>query len=309
MPPPSFAAPFWIGMFWRRATRIAAWITIVFVLAFFFLAPIFLPVVNPALATNASFLQTNDKTTTVVQRPAAPSDVAKRDAAIKNWGNEEKDKRGDRPVPIQVGEVIDDVYTRGGTSVFWAGGLQKLGDDGQPSPLDDDDWEPVGDAQVLEESEDRKVVETRRRLKAGLNLQGAGFFNASFVFYQLIGMDFAAREDSMLQTLRLPPMVFTPLLLMVLLSLLTPRTSPEALDRYYVKMKTPVDPNPEEDVRQLEESYANPTRFDHKKLFPGTSLEILRPNATDIIGFVLSVAACFLIIALAVWVTQIGAAP
>ena len=41
----------------------------------------------------------------------------------------------------------------------------------------------------------------------------------------------------------------------------------EPLDRYYVKMKTPVDPDPEADQRELELSLENPSRFDSRRLF------------------------------------------
>ena len=47
-----FAAPFWIGMFWRRANRRAVWITITFSFLFFFVLPQVLPTVFPGMRTD-----------------------------------------------------------------------------------------------------------------------------------------------------------------------------------------------------------------------------------------------------------------
>ncbi len=91
-----------------------------------------------------------------------------------------------------------------------------------------------------------------------------------------------------------------------LLSLLTKRNSQAALDRFYVKMKTPVDPDPKSDEHEMEKSYADPHRFDHRRLFAGGNLEFQKPTAADAIGFATCVATCFLIIWLAVWVAGLG---
>jgi SSS family solute:Na+ symporter len=94
---------------------------------------------------------------------------------------------------------------------------------------------------------------------------------------------------------------------MIIASLLTQPNSKKALDRLYVRMKTPVDPDPERDEKELEKSYADPTRFDQNKLFPGTSLEVQRPTRLDFLGFLLCFAICFAIIGLVLFVAQIGA--
>ena len=93
---------------------------------------------------------------------------------------------------------------------------------------------------------------------------------------------------------------------MILLSLVTRRVSKESLDRYYVKMKTPVNPDPDEDRRELELSYASPDRFDDRRLFPGTNLEFQKPTVADVTGFVVSVGVCILFLLLATWLANIG---
>ena len=72
-------------------------------------------------------------------------------------------------------------------------------------------------------------------------------------------------------------------------------------------MKTPVKPDPEEDEAELQKSYADPARFDHKKLFPNTQLEVQRPTRYDFVGFLVCFALCFAIIGLVLLVANIGA--
>jgi len=93
---------------------------------------------------------------------------------------------------------------------------------------------------------------------------------------------------------------------MILASLVTKPNSKEALDRLYVKMKTPVDPDPAGDRAAMEKSYAQPDRFDERKLFPGSSLEFQRPTSQAFWGFAVCFAICFGIIGLAILVSGIG---
>ena len=65
---------------------------------------------------------------------------------------------------------------------------------------------------------------------------------------------------------------------MIIASLLTQPNSKKALDRLYVKMKTPVDPDPEGDAREIDVSYARPDRFNDRKLFPDSNWEFERPT-------------------------------
>ncbi|MBL04181.1 MAG: hypothetical protein CMJ99_00925 [Planctomycetes bacterium] len=110
-----------------------------------------------------------------------------------------------------------------------------------------------------------------------------------------------------MQALRVPLKVTIPFLVMIIASLLTKPNRREALDRFYVKMKTPTEIDPEKDREELELSYSRPERFDHKKLFQGTSLEFQRPGKADIVGFVLSCLGVVGVILLALWVANLGA--
>ena len=93
---------------------------------------------------------------------------------------------------------------------------------------------------------------------------------------------------------------------MFLFSLFTRKNSREALDRYYSKMKTPVDPDPEIDKELVARSTEDMAAMEAKKLFPGTSLEIQRPTVADVVGFIVCFVICFGVIGVAVLVAQIG---
>jgi hypothetical protein len=57
-------------------------------------------------------------------------------------------------------------------------------------------------------------------------------------------------------------------------------------------MKTPVAKTLEDDAQEVELSYANPTRFDHLKLFPSSNWEFTRWDRTDALGLI---ACCALV--------------
>jgi len=79
------------------------------------------------------------------------------------------------------------------------------------------------------------------------------------------------------------------------------------LDRFFVKMKTPVEGDPEEDTRQLELSYADPRRFDDTNMFgPGSDLEFNKWNKTDAVGFLLSCIAAAAVVLLLVGLISLG---
>ena len=222
--PMTFAALFWLGMYWRRATTKAGWITIVFCLLSFFVLPRAIPAVAPELRTNEAYLAVN-----------SPEGAA------------------------------------GGQSIYWTGGVKENEEEG-------------GD----------KI--------------GQGSFRFDMVIYdKLLGLDLTQYRKAALKTLEFPFKIVAPFLVMIIASLLTQPNSKKALDRLYVKMKTPVDPDPEGDAREIDVSYARPDRFNDRKLFPGSNWEFERPTKMDLWGFVGCFAICFAIIGVVLWVARIGA--
>jgi len=127
-----FAAPFWVGMYWRRATTVAAWLTVIFSASMFFLISLFAPVVMPELRKDGRFLDTTNIIETTLTRAAAPADVARRRALIDTW-EEQKAKidqsedaaqraeklgaLGARPELLSVGVDFQTVTRSGGEAI------------------------------------------------------------------------------------------------------------------------------------------------------------------------------------------------
>ena len=288
-----FAAPFWIGMFWRRATGKAAWITVAFSTFVFFILPMVLPFA-PGIRVNQEFAKTTPEVHRIVERPASPADIARRNLKIKLW-DESGDGRGDRPEVLEPGENFRETKVTPLGAVFWKGGVRPLDGTSPEMVVVDEKVNPDGTRLVY------------KRYADGTQLRGAGFFNFDFLFYGVLGIDLDGLSREEVQALRVPLKVTIPFLVMIIASLLTKPNRREALDRFYVKMKTPTEIDPGKDREELELSYAEPDRYDYKKLFPGTALEFQRPGRADIAGFALSCLGVVGIILLALWVAGLGA--
>lgn len=336
-----FAAPFWVGMFWRGATRTAAWLTATFSLLAFFLVPFLLPLVFPSLSEHPRYAVTNDFVTTTVTRPAAPSDVARRDAAIRLWQQEfnarlekspsqdEQDvveELGPRPQPLQEGDMIEDRFGTGGKPIYWKEKVEPIDAEGnvlrfdqqgrvtaivkpglagpEVIPVVEDSKQYV--LEEVERSQKGNTLVIRRRFRSDVPLRGRGSFNLDFLIYDAVGVPLDEMTSAALETLRLPTRVVLPFVVMIVLSVMTPKANQTALDRFYVKMKTPVDPDPASDAAELEASYRDVSRFDHRRLLRFGGLEFQRPKVVDIAGFIVGFGVCFAIIGFTVWLANLG---
>lgn len=120
-----------------------------------------------------------------------------------------------------------------------------------------------------------------------------------FTLSGALGIDTGTYSAGGLATLGLIEKIISPFVVMVVVSFFTTKNSTAALDRYYKKMRTPVDPDLKLDQQNLDAVYAEPAMDEQLKLFPGSSIEINRPTRTDIVGFVVMMACCCLVIGLA----------
>lgn len=349
-----FAAPFWIGMYWRRANKYSAWATIILTLTLFFIIPMNVAKFDRSLTTNPKYLATNEFIVTSEKRAVSPTDVERRNAArmlwdeqknnllqsLENLSEEEKANAvfrelGNELAPIAVGETIVDEFKTGGKAIFWGKGVVPYDSEGSelvlnssgivvakivkdPDTLkerkvfvEDDEQLNLFDAsycskESLGENRERTInryKSTEELQKMGVSLKGKGTFELDFLLYDRLGIDLRSQSNGTLEAMRLPTRLFLPFVFLILFSFITPRGNAEKLDRYYVKMKTPVDPDPEKDAEEMRLSYENPHRFDDKRLFKFGGLEFNRPNWVDVVGFVVSFVLCigvvWLIIAIA----------
>lgn len=289
--PVLFAAPFWVGMYWRRATTAATWITVSFCVLMFFVIPFLAPKMTPGLTTNSVYLTTNQIIRTSITREAAPSDVAIRKIKIAMW----KQDQGPKPQPLKIGESFTTETVSGGRSVFWSGGVAPIQENIKPAP--------VGESVRIDDQTTQLIL----KYPEDAPLKGKGNFRLEFLFYQLAGIDLSTVTNATLATLELPPKIITPFLVMIFFSLITKPNSKKALDRYYAKMKTPAHEDRQADLELLEQYYNDPQGMEAKKLFPGTSLEFQRPTRVDVIGFITCFIICFAVIGVAILLVSIGA--
>jgi SSS family solute:Na+ symporter len=300
--PVVFAAPFWVGLFWRRATTTASWVTIGFTVVFFFVAPRLIPVVMPSIKESNRFTIVTDQVTTRVPRQATPSDVRRRQMEIQEYERLQSSAQGtpsfnasqdqnNAPMPLTVGATVHDTLVSGGKSIYWSGGVETLAG-----------AQMVVTQNQQDSSSGKEVV--RRNFEGPL--RGKGTFRLDFLIYDFMGIKLQTLSDSMLATLELPIKIVLPFLVMIGVSLVTRRNSKEGMDRYYSKMKTAVLPDPEEDRVALNQAYANRQVLEARKWFPGSDLEVEKPTLLDVGGFLITFLICFLIIGLAIWVATIG---
>ncbi len=113
-----FAATFWLGMLWRRASRNAAWASILTTAALFLVIPAFLPVIFPGVRANEALLQSTPSR--VVERFYTATEADARPQATTEGE------------AIAVGETFAKTFEISGRSVFWDQGII-LDDDGRKS--------------------------------------------------------------------------------------------------------------------------------------------------------------------------------
>ncbi len=114
---------------------------------------------------------------------------------------------------------------------------------------------------------------------------GVGLFRVEVYVLSLLGVDVTRFNAAGLMTTRYVVDAVVPILILVVVSLLTAPTDPARVARFYVRLKTPVAATLEEDAREVAASYANPARFDDRKLFPRSTWELTKWDRQDALGF------------------------
>jgi SSS family solute:Na+ symporter len=126
---------------------------------------------------------------------------------------------------------------------------------------------------------------------------GLGRLNTELMLADIMGINLKDKTPSQLLTIRYLAASFLPFLIMIPLSYLTrDKGIEENIARFYVRMKTKVNPDHEIDRQEVEKSYANPHRFDHTKLFPNSSWEFCKWDKEDTWGVIWSFVLTFLIV-------------
>lgn len=117
-------------------------------------------------------------------------------------------------------------------------------------------------------------------------MEGLGRFNIEVGLIALTGFDVTRLTAAWLLTVRYLVDALLPIVMLIVISWMTKPRDPERVARFYVRLKTPVGATLAEDDQAVRESYANPTRYDHRKLFPRTNWEFTKWDRVDTVGFI-----------------------
>ena len=200
---------------------------------------------------------------------ASQMDVQQREQEIDQWQRQNQADSDNAPMPetLKIGQTYAKTYVLPSKSIFWTKGI--------------------------------KVDPERGRY-------GSGMLSFELVLLDKLGFDLQQNPYALNETIRILIRTLMPFVILIVISFLTRRDDKTMLDRFYVKMKTQVHVDPDEDLRQMELSYADPGRFNHRKLFPKSGWEFDKWTKTDTVGFVISAAVAGLVILFLIGIISIG---
>lgn len=114
---------------------------------------------------------------------------------------------------------------------------------------------------------------------------GIGRFHAEIWFLSLFGVDFTNSSKAQLNAVRFAFDALFPFLLLFLLSFVTRPVPKRELDRFFAKLRTPVQPTPEREEAAVRETYNTMEKGEQDKIWPGSQWEIRKPGKQDYWGF------------------------
>ncbi|HUB24990.1 MAG TPA: hypothetical protein VL992_06140 [Tepidisphaeraceae bacterium] len=124
-----------------------------------------------------------------------------------------------------------------------------------------------------------------RPLDPNSPLEGIGRFNVENYCLSWIGLPVRQFNAAQMTAARWAFDGLFPFASLILLSFITKPTELERADRFYAKMRTPVASTPDEDARQVQMSYADPHRYDSRKIFRRSDWQFARWRTKDFVGF------------------------
>ena len=241
-------------------------------MVFMFVATVILPFglpLIPGIRSSEYMLKTTQAVPVSRTYTARAMDVQQRDRARATWDklNGIGQAGGERPAVLQVGDKYEKTVLLPKKSVFWSDGIN------------------YQNGQAV----------------------GKGYLKVELIVLDRLGWDLAKNSYSLNETLTFLFRIIPPFLILMLVAMLTKPQAKELLDQFYGKMRTPVLGNSHlEDDRAMELTRAEPNRFNHLKMFPGSSWEFRRWNREDWTGVLGSCLAIVSVVALLVLVVSLG---
>lgn len=265
-----FAAPFLMGMLWRRANKKAAWVTIVISGSISLLIPV-LAYLNVA-GMKTSKLDVVRSENQVAEYTATEVDVIDRNAAILAWQEKsaKNEAAGECPVKIVIGDTFEKTFYGKEYAIFWDG------------------------------------LETAT-VEGTEITQGKGLLRVELVILDAIGVPLEKMPYSGIKSLWYVMKFIFSFLPFIIVAMLTKPHEKEMLDQFYGRLRTPSQADHAADAAEMKLTRANPTRFDDQKFFKNSDWEFNRWDRYEQIGLVKIMIWVSLIYVLLFAVTRIGA--
>lgn len=262
------AAAFWLGMLWRRSNAAGAWASMVVM----FIATVVIPFGTPMIPGMRSSEYLNRTTEAIpVSRiyTARAMDIKQRNEAIATWDqlNAIGKSEGARPLLLKEGDKFEKIVLLPKKSIFWSEGIDYKGE---------------------------KAL-------------GKGYLKAELIMIDKLGWDLSKNSYSLNETLTFVFRIVFPFLILMLVAYFTKPQKKELLDKFYGKLLTPVVGSCNlEDDKEMALTNANPTRFNHLKIFPNSNWEFRKWNREDWVGVIGSSIAVLSVVGLLVLIVSLG---
>lgn len=262
------AAAFWLGMLWRRSNAAGAWASMIVM----FIATVVIPFGMPLIPGMRSSEYLNRTTEAIpVSRiyTARAMDIKQRNEAIATWDqlNAIGKSEGARPLVLKEGDKFEKIVLLPKKSIFWSEGIDYKGE---------------------------KAL-------------GKGYLKAELIVLDKLGWDLSKNSYSLNETLTFVFRIVFPFLILMLVAYFTKPQKKELLDKFYGKLLTPVVGSCNlEDDKEMALTNANPTRFNHLKIFPNSNWEFRKWNREDWVGVIGSSIAVLSVVGLLVLIVSLG---
>lgn len=263
-----FAAPFLMGILWRRANRFASWTAVIVVSATSLIIPIF-----ASGLVRDRFLDETESVSVTQTYVATPLDEINRNQEIRDW--QELKAKGEAvgtcPKEAVAGEKFSKVFVTKPYAVFWDG-IENI------------------------EKEDGTVMR-----------RGKGLLKLELLMLEACGVRLSKLPYAGVESLRFVMKFLIAFLPFLVAAALTRRPKKDLLDQFYGRLRTPAVANRETDAAEMALTRADPTRFDDQKLFRNSDWEINRWTRYEWFGIAkISVWVCLIYVLLYV-VAGLGA--
>lgn len=236
----AFAAPFLMGILWRKANTKAAWATIIVSGSI----AVFIPLLAPFLGMNRwePLLKVNRSQQITQTYIASEIDVAERNDEIRKWKELDVQGIANTPCPEKIieGEPFEKVFASRERAIFWDNITAVRADDGV------------------------------------LSMRGAGMLKADMLLLYCVGVPLERFSFPILETLRYVTQFVISFGVFALVAIFTKPMSSEHLDEFYGRLRTPSYRDHNKDAQEMSLTRANPNRFNSKKLFKNSSWEFNR---------------------------------